>query len=418
MPLACKAHTFVLAGGNGSRLSPLTERQCKPALPFGANHRVIDFVLGSLHASGAPQVDVLVQFQPEGLVEHVRQMWRHALPGFTAGHAFAETVGPGTARFRGTADAVARNLGRVAADAEVVLVFGADHVYRMDVAQMVDFHRASGAEVTIATLPVPLAEASAFGILEVESEGRVRSFREKPPRARVPAIPGQDGLALASMGNYVFSADVLRRELARCSAAETDFGQHLLPRLIAELRVMAYDFRRESAPPGAAPPAPAAASGAARDAAAPPYWRDVGTLAAYFDAHMDTLGAPPLFEPEAVAGPLLRPEAPPAQVLDSQTEAARIGAGAQVQRAHLQRAVIGRGARIDEGAVVEHSIVFPGVHIGSQARIRHAIVAEDNAIPPRERIGWDLEADRRRFPVTPDGLVVVPPSHFAAPRPN
>lgn len=403
---SARVHTFVLAGGNGSRLAPLTDRQCKPALPFCADYRVIDFVLGNLCRSGLPSADVLVQFRPHGLMQHLRQVWQD--PADEAEARFAEAVGPYGAPFRGTADAVTRNLARVSPDVDLVLVFGADHVYRMDVAQMIGFHLATGAQVTVSTLPVPLAAASAFGIVETDDSGRARRFREKPADAQ--PRPGWPGEALASMGNYVFDARLLRCELARAAAAgETDFGHDLLPRLVERCRVMAYDFRSQLL-------------GGTAPTREPHYWRDIGTLGAYHEAHMDTLadtfGGRPRFEPDDPAWPL-RPsraaagDAPP-RLHGSDIVASRIGAAACVERASVHSSVIGRGAEIGRGALVERSVVFDGVRIGEGARIRRAIVAEDNEIPARERIGYDPEVDRIRFTVTREGIVVVPPGTFTA----
>jgi glucose-1-phosphate adenylyltransferase len=396
-------HAFVMAGGNGSRLHPLTLRQCKPALPFGANYRVVDFVLGNLWNSGVPHVDLLVQYQPQTLADHVQRTWA-SVAG--AAEPFVTVAPPPQPPYRGTADAVFRNLLRLPPRTEHVAVFGADHVYRMDVGQMIDFHAAHDADVTVATLPVPLAQAPAFGIVEVDAGQRVLAFHEKP-RAPQP-MPGRPGEALASMGNYVFSAAVLQRELERAGAAgETDFGQHVLPRLLKSRRVLAYDFHRQRAPGLAAHEDPV-------------YWRDVGTIPAYFEAQLDTLGTTPRFAlanrhwpflPEAAGGAA-------AMVFDSETSCARFGPGALVDRAAVHLSIVGRGVQVRRHARLERSIVLDGAVVGAHAELRNTIVDEDNVIPPGERIGHDLARDRQRFHVTEDGIVVVPRGFFAAQQPT
>jgi glucose-1-phosphate adenylyltransferase len=371
-------HAFVMAGGVGARLRPLTAHLCKPALPFGADHRVVDFVLANLRHSGVRRADLLVQYEPASLIQHVRQTWwLHGArdPGFRVDIA-PPRPGGGADGYRGTADAVQQNLFRLdAQDDEPVLVFGADHVYRMDVRPLLAFHRATRADVTVASLPVPLAQASAFGIVETDEHGRATAFQEKPLRPR--PMPGRHG--------------------------QFDFGQHVLPALLATHRVMAYDFRSHGVP------------GLADDEEAG-YWRDVGTLDAYFEAHLDTLGPSPRFRLDNTAWPLL-PFAsgrPPARASDSRLSQSRLGCGAVVDRAWLRQVVVGQGARISAGAALERAILMDGVVVGEGARLRQVIVDRDNVIPPGECIGLDAERDAARFPRSAGGIVVVPPGHFAA----
>lgn len=396
------AHVFVLAGGAGTRLYPLTAGRCKPALPFAGNYCVVDMVLGNLWNSQLPQVDLLVQHEPAALVEHVRDHW--ADEQLRRGGRFVSVVDPlPGSSWRGTSDAVYRNLSRIAAQAELVLVFGADHIYPMDVRQMIDFHIARRADVTIATLPVPVAQAGLFGIVEPDEHGRVRSFHEKP--GQPAALPRRPGYALASMGNYVFDAGVLRRELATAQArGETDFGQHLLPRLLRDHRVMAYDFTDHRVPGVAAHEDPA-------------YWRDVGTIDAYFAAHLDVLGSHPAFELDNPRWPLpsaLTAAAQPPLVQRSELHACCVGAGARVESAHLESSVVGRHARVRSGARLSRSILLDRAVVGAGARLRGVIVDRDNVIPPGEVIGHDPARDRARFPVSPGGVVVVPRGYFAA----
>jgi glucose-1-phosphate adenylyltransferase len=398
-------HAFVMAGGLGTRLRPLTADQCKPALPFGADHRVVDFVLANLRNSGVGHVDLLVQYEPASLVRHVRRhWWCHGTAEQRFGiEVAAPRPGSGPAGYRGTADAVHQNLFRLdARDDEPVLVFGADHVYRMDVRPMIALHRDSRADVTIATLPVPLAAASSFGIVEVDARGRALAFHEKPRHPK--PMPGRHGQALASMGNYCFRAGLLREALAHCIAdGQFDFGQHVLPLLLSTHRVMAYDFHAHAVP------------GLADDEEAG-YWRDVGTLDAYFDAHLDTLGPSPRFRLDNPLWPLLPTHAPqaPACAVGTRLSHVRLGSGAVVERSTLQQVVVGRGARVGHGAVLERTLLLEGAVVGEGARLRNVIVDRDNVIPPGECIGFDAERDAARFPRSGAGIVVVPRGHFAA----
>ena len=398
-------HAFVMAGGLGTRLQPLTSDQCKPALPFGADHRVVDFVLANLRNSGVGRASLLVQYEPGTLIQHVRRHWWCPRPDEARFEIDVAPPRPGSgpAGYRGTADAVHQNLFRLEAhDDEPVLVFGADHVYRMDVGPMLAFHRHSGADVTVATLPVPLAEASAFGIVEVDARSRAIAFHEKPRHPR--PMPGRQGQALASMGNYCFRAGVLREALAHCIGDGLfDFGQHVLPLLLCTHRVMAYDFRAHAVP------------GLADDEEAG-YWRDVGTLDAYFEAHLDTLGPSPRFRLDNPLWPLQPPQAPhtPARAAGTPLTHARLGSGAVVDHAQLQHAVVGRAARVGSGAVLERTLLLDGVVVGAGARLRNVIVDRDNVIPAGECIGFDAERDAARFPRSAGGIVVVPRGHFAA----
>ncbi len=409
MPNTSNVLTFVMAGGTGSRLQPLTATRCKPSLPFGRRHLVVDFVLGNLLNSGLDGIQLLVQYRPQSLVQHVRR--QTFLPWAQRGRVavLPPPAHSGPEGYRGTAHAVHQNLHRVhALRPDLVVVFGADHIYRMDVQQMIDFHLAQRADATVATLPVPLAQARGFGIVAVDAQQRARGFVEKP--AQPAAMPGRPGHALASMGNYVFSAEVLADALARCDArGETDFGHHVLPRLLRSHRVMAYDFSTNQVP-GVAPHEERG------------YWRDVGTVDAYFDAHMDTLGPRPRFDLGNLAWPAGAPATAaqgedllPAEVVGGELHASSLGSGASVDHAVLRRTVAGAGAQVQRGAVLDGCILMAGSVVGAGARLSRVIVDEDNVVPAGEVIGHDAENDRRRFPVSPQGVVVVPRGYFAAP---
>ncbi|HLP98614.1 MAG TPA: sugar phosphate nucleotidyltransferase [Sideroxyarcus sp.] len=274
--------TFVLAGGEGTRLRPLTHSQAKPALPFGSGLRLVDFVLSNLVNSELDSIYLLAQYKPESLIEHIRSNWQPARQDVDR---FVRVVLPQRehgGKFLGTADAVYQNLALIERHApRMVAVFAADHIYRMDVRQMVQFHRENDADVTIAATQVPIELATSFGIIAAGHQGEIWDFQEKPDMPA--AIPSNPGFAYASMGNYLFDTGVLVTALeqaARCG--ETDFGRHVLPRLIRSHRAHAYDFS-DNCIPGVQPHEE------------PAYWRDVGTLDAYMDAHLDVAGNAPRF---------------------------------------------------------------------------------------------------------------------------
>lgn len=278
-----KVLALVLAGGKGTRLLPLTAEHAKPALPFGPGYRIVDFVLSNLINSGITSIYVLAQYKPESLIAHIRSAWVPALRG---PGSFVTVVAPGDdptcTPFQGTADAVYKTLYLCARHSpDLVAVFAADHVYRMDVGQMIDQHMDSGADISVAAVPVRIEQASCFGIIKAHADGRIREFLEKPDH---PApIPGRPAYAYASMGNYVFDTDVLVALLHEAAyRGETDFGRHILPRATATHRVVAYDFTANRVP-------------GVRSHEEPNYWRDVGTIEAYWAAQRDVAGARPKF---------------------------------------------------------------------------------------------------------------------------
>ena len=407
LEMGAEIHTFVMAGGSGTRLRPLTDLICKPALPFGAEHRIIDFVLANLRNSGVSQVDVLVQHRPAALRAHLQRRWR-APAGAAHSSGFRIAMPPdrpegrsGHPGYLGTADAVYQNLARVPVhNGDLVAVFGADHVYRMDLRQFVRQHLELRADVSVAALPVPVAEAREFGVVETDASGRAVAFHEKP-RIPVP-MRGRPSHALASMGNYLFSAGVLREALADCcGSGRFDFGNDVLPYLLQRCRIQAYDFQSNTVP----------GLGLCEE---PSYWRDVGTLDAYFQAQMDTLGPTPRFALENVHWPLTnqRIDHPSALVMCGEARHSRLGAGAVVDHALLDQAVVGPGARVLAGARLVRCVLFDAVTVGPGARLHNVIVAEGNAVPAGERIGYDALEDRERFTVSPGGVVIVPPNHF------
>ena len=404
MPATRNVLAFVMAGGEGSRLHPLTANRCKPAVPFNGKHRLVDFVLSNMVNSQVFSIYLLVQYKSQSLIEHVRQSWTMAR--FIPQH-FITVVPPqmrhGPEWFQGTADAVYQNIHLIESmRPDLVAVFGADHVYRMDLRQMIDCHVESNAHASVATLPVPLADCDQFGIVEVDDQHRIIDFKEKPQRAR--PMPGSRSHALASMGNYIFDADVLLRRLKRMhESGETDFGKHILPSMVKSHKLVAYDFATNIIP-GTAPYEEHA------------YWRDVGTIDAYYEAHFDTLGAQPRFRMTNRHWPVYASpdQAESAQIENGVINRSVVGSGCIVDGATLDHAMLRRSVLVERGARLEHCIVMERSRIGRGAAVRHAIVDQDNDVPPNEHIGFNLEQDRRRFPVTPGGIVVVPAGFFPA----
>jgi len=389
---------LVAAGGQGARLRPLTDRRSKPAVPFGSRYRIVDFVLSSLVNSGICTIHLLVQYKSQSLIEHIRKAWTIS-PLFP--DCFVTVVPPqmreGTNWFQGTADAVCQNLHLIANQhPDLVLVFGADHVYRMDVTQMIDFHLERDADVTVAALPVPTDRASSFGILEVDADSRVCAFEEKPEHPR--PMPGNPRCAYASMGNYVFSAACLVRALREAHRlGETDFGNHVLPRLLHSRRMFAYDFTRNRIP-------------GLNAYEEPNYWRDVGTVDAYFEAHQDTLGGEPRFDLFNPEWPILSSsyQGPVARVVGGEIDNCLLGAATLIQRARVRNSIVRREAVVEEGADLEDCIIMDYVRVGRGARLRRTIVDRHNLIAQGARIGYDRDEDSKGYAVSPGGVVVVP----------
>jgi glucose-1-phosphate adenylyltransferase len=396
---------FVLAGGEGSRLHPLTAERCKPAVPFNGKHRIVDFALSNMVNSEIYSIYLLVQYKSQSLIEHIRQSW--TMTRFIPQH-FVTVVPPqmrnGPEWFQGTADSVYQNIHLIESfRPDIVAVFGADHIYRMDVRQMVDFHIANDAQVSVATLPVPLAQCDQFGIVETDDNHRITGFVEKP--ATTHPMPGSSTHTLASMGNYLFSTDVLLDALRRAhETGHSDFGKHILPSMLKTHKLMAYDFNTNTIP-GTEP------------YEEPGYWRDVGTLDAYYEAHFDTLGARPKFRMTNRHWPIYASpdQAESAQIENGFINRSIVGSGSIVDNARLDHAMLRRSVLVEPGAEIEHCIVMERSRVGRGAHIRRAIIDQDNDIPPGETIGFDAAEDRRRFHVTPSGIVVVP-ARFFGPR--
>ncbi len=394
-----KVMAFVMAGGEGARLRPLTLDRCKPAVPFGSRYRIIDFVLSNLANSDIRSIYLLVQYKPQTLIEHIRMAWTVSA---LFSEQFVTVVPPQMTKehmqFGGTADAVYQSLNLMSMHRpDLVAVFGADHIYRMDVRQMVRFHCENEADVTVAALPVPLDQVSSFGIIETDAAGRIQGFQEKPVQAK--PMPNDPQRAYASMGNYLFRADLLREALEEAHRrGETDFGHHVLPRLSQTHRAFAYDFATNVVP-GTKPYEEAG------------YWRDVGTLDTYFEAHMDVLGLEPCFDAFNPQWPIFSShyQGPTARVLRGELDNVLLGAATIVSDATIRNSLLRREVVVEPGAQIEDCVIMDYVRIGAGARLRRAIVDRHNRIAPGAQIGYDHDLDRAAgYHVTEGGVVVVP----------
>ncbi len=373
---------MIMAGGKGERLAPLTDFRTKPAVPFGGKYRIVDFVLSNFVNSGTMAIYVLVQYRSQSLIEHLRRAWRI---GGRIQRNFITVVPPqmktGGMWYEGTADAVYQNLNLIRDfEPDLVAVFGADHVYRMDIGQMVDFHLARDADITVAARPVPLRTASDFGIIEVDADGRITGFEEKPPRPR--AMPHDPDHAYSSMGNYLFQRETLVRILEQDATqmGSHDFGRDILPKLIDTHRVAAYNFL-ENEIPGLQPYEERG------------YWRDVGTIDAYWQAHMDLLGERPVFDLRNSAWPIMTDsyDGPAASLVRSRIDEAMIGQSSQIIDAEIHRSVIGRNVRIESGTRIEESVILEGSIVGAQSRLRRVIADRFNVLEKGTVIGYDRE---------------------------
>jgi glucose-1-phosphate adenylyltransferase len=396
---------MVLAGGKGERLSPLTLRRAKPSVAFGGKYKIIDFVLSSLFNSGIKKVYILTQYRAYSLNKHIRESWGK----WTGLGEFYVDISPETSSeseewFKGTADAILQYLRFVeSTDADYVAVLGGDHIYKMDVTQMINFHRKNKADITIAALEVPVAEASRFGIFSVDEESRVSSFAEKP---LVPErIPGRE-TCYASMGNYIFPTqkliDVLQE--AKKSHADLDFGKHVIPMMLAKGdRVFAYNFNDNTIP------------GMRKEERG--YWRDVGALDSYYEANMDLINVSPQLNLYNYKWPILTNQGnlPPAKtVFDSDDRRGQnidsyVCAGCITSGGTVRRSIIGPCCKINSYSLVEDSILFENVTVGRNVKIRRAIIDKNVVISDGSTIGYNLEDDRSHgYTVTESGIVVVP----------
>jgi glucose-1-phosphate adenylyltransferase len=398
---------MVLAGGEGKRLYPLTLDRAKPAVPFGGRYRIIDIVLSNFVNSGLVRIKVLTQYKSASLEEHIARTWRLSpmLDQFI--EAIPAQQRTGKTWYRGSADAVFQCQHVIDDEKpELIAIFGGDHVYKMDVRQMIAFHLARNAEATVAAIPVPRSSARDFGVIEVDEGGRIAAFHEKVENP--PPVPGNPDQCLASMGNYIFRRDAILRELHEDQGIEEsrhDFGHDILPKMVSQGHVVyAYDFATNEV---------LGEEGLNRG-----YWRDIGTIDAYHEAQMDLIEIHPQFNLYNARWPIRTGAThdPPAKFVFRDEAQARVGIATDSMVSHgciisggrIHRSVLGVGCRINSFSEVEESVLFEHVHVGRHAKIRRAIIDKDVEIPQGAVIGFDIEADRQRFSVTDNGIVVIP----------
>jgi len=392
---------LILAGGRGTRLKQLTDWRAKPAVPFGGKFRIIDFPLSNCVNSGIRQVGVLTQYKAHSLIRHIQRGW-----GFLRGELgeFVEVL-PAQQRietswYQGTADAVLQNLDIIRSHApSYVLILAGDHVYKMDYGTMLAAHVESGADVTVGCIEVPVAEASAFGVMHIDDDGRVLEFNEKPEHP--PSMPGKPGIALASMGIYVFSTDVLCRELINDSKLKDsahDFGRDIIPSMLDRMRVFAFPFRD-------------------RESGTQAYWRDVGTVDAFWQANLELIDVTPELNLYDSEWPIwtYQEQLPPAKFVfddDGRRGTAvdsMVAGGCVVSGSVVRHSVLFSNVRVHSFCDISHSVIFPGVDIARHCKIKNAILDRGCQLPEGSEIGFDLDADRKRFHVSEKGVVLVTP---------
>ena len=396
---------FVLAGGKGTRLHPLTKERAKPAVPFGGRYRIVDFVLSNLVNSGIYSIYVLTQFKSQSLLQHLREGWE--VSGLLRNNFIipvpAQMRSPQEDWYRGTADAITQNVNLIEqTDPHVVVIFGADHIYRMNIRQMIEYHAEKRAGVTVAAIPVEKEMASEFGVIETTPEGNIIGFHEK--KADAPTMPEDPTRVYASMGNYVFSTELLLHELyadAKNDKSSHDFGKDILPSLIGRADMYAYNFQTNVIP--------------GDPIGSPHYWRDVGTLDAYYEASMDLRAVSPELNLYNRQWPLRTAsyfDAPAKFVFDEESRRGiaidSIIAGSSIISGGLVKgSVLGRGVRVHTGALVEDSVLFDNCDIARYAKVRRAILDKNVKIPEGAQIGYDLEQDRKKHYVTESGIVIL-----------
>lgn len=398
--------SIVLAGGQGERLRPLTNERAKPAVPFGGQYRIIDFALSNLLNSGLLKILVLTQFKSDSLLRHLKHGWY--LPPILDQFidAVPAQMRTGNHWYKGSADAVYQNLHHISnANADTVCVLGGDHIYRMNLRHMLDFHNDMGADATVAVIPYSMSEAHNFGVVGVDASWRMTEFWEKPSEPH--PMPGDPQRALCSMGIYVFKTDVLTdavsRDVTQADSAH-DFGRDIIPALFKTKKVMAYNFLDN--------PVPGATAGERG------YWRDVGSIDAYWKASMDLVSVSPIFNLYNNLWPIHTAlEAyPPAKFVFADKDSDRVGMatdslvsnGVIISGGRINRSILSPAVRVNSYCQIDESIIFDSVNIGRHSKIRKAIIDKDVVIPPNTTIGYDLKDDRKHYAVSPEGVVVIP----------
>ncbi|MDD2679619.1 MAG: glucose-1-phosphate adenylyltransferase [Candidatus Omnitrophica bacterium] len=397
-----KVLTFIMAGGKGERLLPLTKDRTKPAVPFGGIYRIIDFTLSNCINSGLRRIYILTQYKSSSLQRHIRLGWNF-LPSELA--QFIELLPAqqrvGDSWYLGTADAIYQNLYTLEMDKpDEVLILAGDHVYKMNYYNMIDFHRDNDADLTVGVVEVDKEKSTHFGVVEVNSSNKVSGFQEKPKSPKT--IPGKPDKIYASMGIYVFKHPVIEEELhedAKKTGSSHDFGKDIIPQMLKKgLKVVAYDFTSENK--------------------GPQYWRDIGTIDAYYEANMDLIQASPVFNMYDKEWPIrtFQEQFAPAKTVHSGEEiAGRIGlvldsivsGGCVVSGGKVQRSILSPNVRVNSFSEVYDSILMEGVNVSRYAKVKRAIIDKDVNIPQGVVIGYDLAEDKKKFFVSESGIVVV-----------
>ncbi len=410
--------TLILAGGKGTRLEPLTRDRAKPAVPFGGLYRIIDFTLSNCINSDLRKILVLTQYKARSLDRHIAAGWEFLSREL---QEYVEVLPPQQRIdehwYKGTADAIYQNIYTIEkADPRYVLILAGDHIYKMDYSDMIRAHLEKGADLTVGCINVPVRDSVHFGVMQVDNDSRIIGFQEKPKEAN--PMPGDPNHILASMGIYVFTARLMYELLCQDATrpdSDHDFGKNIIPNIIRNHKVYGYRFRD-------------------KNRKATPYWRDVGTLDAYYQANMDLIEVDPVLNLYDREWPIRthQPQLPPPKFVFRDEGSADLGRrgeahdsmvcqGCIISGGHVRRSILSPNVRVNSYALVENSILFSGVDVGRHARIRRAIIDKDVKIPAGATIGYDLENDRRRgFTITEQGVVVIAkaelPETFAIPR--
>jgi len=398
---------MVLAGGEGRRLAPLTRDRAKPAVPYGGRYRIIDFVLSNLLNSRIFRINVLTQYKSESLNRHLARAWALSTNFGQYVASVPAQQRTGTNWYAGSADAIYQNLNLIADEKpDVVAVFGGDHIYRMDIRQMADFHARKGADLTVATIPVKTEDARGFGVCNISADHEITGFVEKPKNPE--PMPGSTTHCLASMGSYLFSADALVREIkrdARDPESAHDFGKNILTSMVGRSRVFAYDFNTNVVP--------------GMEEKERGYWRDVGTIENYWESNMDLVSVDPVFNLYNASWPIYSAafNAPPAKFVFEDEKKHRVGhavdslvsEGVIISGGFARRSILSPYVRVNSFSEVEESILLEGVNVGRHCKLKKTIIDKGVELPQKTEIGFDPEADRARgFTVTEGGITVVP----------
>jgi len=399
-----KTLTFIMAGGKGERLYPLTKDRAKPSVPFGGKYRIIDFTLSNCLNSNLRKINILTQYKSYSLYMHIKLGWNFFKSelGEYINVIPAQKIGR-EEWYLGTADAIYQNIYFIDKEKpERVIVLSGDHIYKMDYQDMVIFHKIKRADLTIATLEMERDKASQFGVIEIDENGKVVGFQEKPKEPE--PIPGKPESSLISMGVYIFNTDFLKEELvkdAKKMDSTHDFGKDVVPSIIKEANVFAFIFQD-------------------RITGKPKYWRDVGTIDTYFEANMDLIGINPKINLYEKEWPIftLQTQCPPTKTIGIKNKekglaiSSLLADGCLIKGGKLFNSIISNDVIVNDYSDISHSIIYEGVDVGEGCKIKKAIIDKNNKIPPDTIIGYKLDEDKKRFTVSRGGVVVVPKAYF------